>query len=224
MKKISQLVQQIEQIESDKSLEQFFSSISAIGAYKWSGLMMFVPETASSTSVRYIGNIPQRLVKKLIKEKADLIESCKDQTSIYIENMPNDGWDMDIDLQGIVLVKFDTQSSEFGFLILGVIKHAKAAVREKLQSLSWFWMIIIPYIYKAYRRGSKEATVKLTKRELECMKWASEGKTSWEISQILNISERTVNFHIANYIEKTGSINRQQAIAKCLLQGHLMAA
>lgn len=223
MKKIQQLVTEIEKIESDKSLESFFSSIRSVGAYKWSGLLMFVPESVSSSSLKYVGNIPQRMLSKLTKMKQELIES-KEESSLFYENEVDSDWQMDIDLQGIILLKFNTQSSEFGFLVLGVLKEAKSAVKEKLQSLTWFWMIIVPYLYKAYQRNSQDASIKLTKRELECMKWVSEGKTSWEISQILSISERTVNFHIANYIEKTGSINRQQAITKCLLQGHLMSA
>jgi DNA-binding CsgD family transcriptional regulator len=37
----------------------------------------------------------------------------------------------------------------------------------------------------------------LSNREIEVLKWAALGKTSWEMSMILEISERTVNFHLA---------------------------
>ena len=37
--------------------------------------------------------------------------------------------------------------------------------------------------------------LKLSPRELECLKWAAAGKTAWETSIILDISEGTVKFH-----------------------------
>ena len=56
----------------------------------------------------------------------------------------------------------------------------------------------------------------LSDREKECLFWASEGKTSWEIATILGISERTVNFHLNQVTNKTDSKNRNQAIAKSI--------
>ena len=52
-----------------------------------------------------------------------------------------------------------------------------------------------------------------TPREDECLFWASQGKTSWEIACILGIGERTANFHIANACSKLGVNTRQAAIA-----------
>ncbi len=40
-----------------------------------------------------------------------------------------------------------------------------------------------------------------------------QGKSSWEISVILNISERTVNFHIYNIMQKLEAVNRTHAVA-----------
>ncbi|AXT32562.1 LuxR family transcriptional regulator [Pseudoalteromonas tunicata] len=78
-------------------------------------------------------------------------------------------------------------------------------------------------MYDAFKRCKKKSnkTVNFTKREIECLKWATEGKTSWEISKILTITDRTVNYHIANCIRKTNSSNRQQAIAKFYAMGIL---
>lgn len=56
----------------------------------------------------------------------------------------------------------------------------------------------------------------LTKREHDCLCWAAQGKTSWEIGQILGIQERTVNFHIANTCEKLEVRTRQAAITVAL--------
>jgi LuxR family quorum-sensing system transcriptional regulator CciR len=55
-----------------------------------------------------------------------------------------------------------------------------------------------------------------TPREDECLFWASQGKTSWEIGLILGIGERTANFHIANACSKLGVNTRQAAIAQAI--------
>jgi LuxR family transcriptional regulator len=54
----------------------------------------------------------------------------------------------------------------------------------------------------------------LTQRQAEVLRWTADGKTSDEIAQILSITERTVNFHIANAIAKLRVNNRNSAIAR----------
>lgn len=58
--------------------------------------------------------------------------------------------------------------------------------------------------------------VHLTARELECLKWAAEGKTGWEIGRLLGISERTVVFHVENAAHKLGVFGRRQAVARAI--------
>jgi LuxR family quorum-sensing system transcriptional regulator SolR len=61
-----------------------------------------------------------------------------------------------------------------------------------------------------------EQAVTLTAREKECLKWAAEGKTAWEIGHILSISERTAVFHLNNIIRKLGASNRTQSIVRAV--------
>lgn len=53
-------------------------------------------------------------------------------------------------------------------------------------------------------------------REKEVLQWLKQGKSSWDISRILGIRERTVNFHVANIMRKLGTYNRAQAVAAAL--------
>lgn len=53
----------------------------------------------------------------------------------------------------------------------------------------------------------------LSAREKEVLNWLKWGKSSWEISVILGISERTVNFHVYNIMDKLDAANRPQAVA-----------
>ncbi len=57
----------------------------------------------------------------------------------------------------------------------------------------------------------------LTERETEILTWLKEGKTSWDISKILSISERTVKFHVNNTLTKLNAVNRTHAVAKAIL-------
>ncbi|ELQ9311456.1 hypothetical protein R3D73_004472 [Serratia marcescens] len=56
----------------------------------------------------------------------------------------------------------------------------------------------------------------LTSREIEILRWASEGKTSSDIGCILNISTSTVNFHTQKALEKLAVPNKVAAIAKAI--------
>lgn len=50
-------------------------------------------------------------------------------------------------------------------------------------------------------------------READCLRWAAQGKTSWEMACILDISESTAVFHLTNAMHKLGVSNRLQAVA-----------
>ena len=56
--------------------------------------------------------------------------------------------------------------------------------------------------------------VALSPRELECLKWAAQGKSAWEIGQILNISRRTAAFHLDNVKAKFGVRTVCQAVVR----------
>ena len=59
----------------------------------------------------------------------------------------------------------------------------------------------------------------LTLREKECLKWVATGKTDWEVSVILNISEHTVSAHIRKAMVKLNATSRTQAVVKSLKRG-----
>lgn len=66
-----------------------------------------------------------------------------------------------------------------------------------------------------------DTAIMLSAREIEVLRWTSDGKTSCEISEILNISERTVNFHVNNAMEKLGTTNKTAAAVKAAILGML---
>lgn len=76
---------------------------------------------------------------------------------------------------------------------------------------------IIPHLHQAlvriYRVLKTNISSPLTAREMDIVHWIKEGKTNWEISTILNISERTVKFHLDNIKEKLGAVSKTHAVA-----------
>lgn len=66
-----------------------------------------------------------------------------------------------------------------------------------------------------------EAVAQLTAREIEVLRWTADGKTSGEVSKIMSISDRTVNFHIANTLKKLNATNKTAATIKAAMLGIL---
>lgn len=60
---------------------------------------------------------------------------------------------------------------------------------------------------------------RLSPREAECLSYCAIGKTSWEIGHILNISEKTAEFHILNAMKKLESSTRVLAVVKAIRFG-----
>lgn len=54
----------------------------------------------------------------------------------------------------------------------------------------------------------------LTKRERDVLALVADGKTDWEISVILGVSEATARFHVDNARRKLDAVNRTQAVAR----------
>ena len=57
----------------------------------------------------------------------------------------------------------------------------------------------------------------LSCREIECLQWLAQGKTLSEAATILDISERTLRFHICNARERLGVATTMQAVVAAAL-------
>jgi LuxR family transcriptional regulator, quorum-sensing system regulator BjaR1 len=61
-------------------------------------------------------------------------------------------------------------------------------------------------------RNSKRSQPALTPREADCLRWVAQGKSDWEIGEILKISERTAHWYIECAKRKLGVATRIQAV------------
>jgi DNA-binding CsgD family transcriptional regulator len=64
----------------------------------------------------------------------------------------------------------------------------------------------------------------LSARQLECLAWAQEGKSATDIGQIIGISGRTVEGHLAKACERLNVRTRVQAVVHARDLGWLPAA
>jgi DNA-binding CsgD family transcriptional regulator len=63
----------------------------------------------------------------------------------------------------------------------------------------------------------------LSKREVECLRWAALGKTDSEVGIIISLSHATIRYHMHRAGEKLNSVNRAQTIFKAGQLGYLGA-
>ncbi|MBX9590256.1 MAG: helix-turn-helix transcriptional regulator [Hyphomonadaceae bacterium] len=90
----------------------------------------------------------------------------------------------------------------------------KKAIQREFQVLASYFHQHILRIYG----NDAESQILVSARELDCLKWVAAGKTAWEASVILGISERTVRFHLNAAREKLNCLTTTQAVAKAVSQ------
>ncbi len=99
-----------------------------------------------------------------------------------------------------------------------VISFAGRSIREDKRTEA-ILEYLTPHLHRALSRVLSNASpaldrgIVLSVRESEVLRWLKHGKSSWDISVILGISERTVNYHVYNIMEKLDAKNRPQAVA-----------
>ena len=67
--------------------------------------------------------------------------------------------------------------------------------------------------------ANSHSNIRLTNRETEVLKWCAQGKTTWEISVILGLSEDGVLFHLKNVMKKFSTSSRVYAVMQAIRMG-----
>ncbi len=87
---------------------------------------------------------------------------------------------------------------------------------------------LVHHLHQTLVRNAMAPTLnrvaRLSPRELSVLNWMRLGKTNWEISRILGVSERTVRFHVESIFNKLDVSSRTQAVALAVENGLLMPA
>lgn len=126
------------------------------------------------------------------------------------------------DLASGVTLPIHFGMNEFGLLSLASDLKDKKAEELTAATLGQA-QLISAYLHESMRKMAFPSlalpTNPLSPRERECLEWAAAGKSGWEISRILSISENTVIFHFNNAKRKLDAVNRRQAIARAISNG-----
>lgn len=94
----------------------------------------------------------------------------------------------------------------------------EAELREHAAQLWWLSQAALDAMTRlAPQSGRVEADVCLTAREVEVLRWSADGKTASDIAEIIQITERTVGFHINNALLKLGTANKTAGVIKAAL-------
>lgn len=107
--------------------------------------------------------------------------------------------DRDIELRGRKLGADDYITKPIDFDILEVI------VNSRLKGI--------------LRTSPQQPQSELSEREITALMWTARGKTSDDIAVVMNISKRTVDFHLNNARTKLGATNRIEAAVKAAMDG-----
>ena len=110
----------------------------------------------------------------------------------------------------------------FAVVVIGEGREIDHAYRVALLSLSsTFLFSALRIEAEAVRSSSGRARAVLTVRQLECLEWSRHGKSSADIGNILSLSPRTIDEHLASACQILGVRTRVQAVSIALTRGIL---
>lgn len=122
-----------------------------------------------------------------------------------------------VGLRNGIIVPVHGPGGEFSVLSLSHPESEKQGDSNTLTDEAVIHMFALRFhsVVRQLREPARaEPAVDLTNREIDVLFWTAEGKSTWDISQILNISEATVNFHINSAKRKLGVYSKPHAVAK----------
>ncbi|MCF6324756.1 MAG: LuxR family transcriptional regulator [Gammaproteobacteria bacterium] len=124
-------------------------------------------------------------------------------------------------------ISFPLRGNVGSTAVLSLVSKKNAPLPQALVNTTLtFGSLFATYVHDAVLRIFDEDLLPIKKkrislRERECLLWVAEGKTTWEIAQILKIANRTVVYHLERIILKLEVKNRQQAVARGMMMSYI---
>jgi DNA-binding CsgD family transcriptional regulator len=122
-----------------------------------------------------------------------------------------------IGLRNGIIVPVHGPGGEFSVLSLSHAETARQGLANVVTDEAAIQMFALRFhsAVRALRSPAQgEPPADLTNREIDVLFWTAEGKSTWDISQILDIAEATVNFHINSAKRKLNVFSKSHAVAK----------
>ena len=112
----------------------------------------------------------------------------------------------------------------FGMLSLARSAETFSDAERLAKEVKMRWLVHIAHLTLSrifIEQQTTQIQPNLTAREVEVLKWTADGKTSAEISDLLVVSENTVNFHVKNAVAKLQTANKTAAAVRAAMLGLL---
>lgn len=110
-----------------------------------------------------------------------------------------------------------------GFAFISAISQSAEGWDHKVRRSRDLVCLIAHYFQNSLvvRRSAapEPARGELSRREIDCLAWAAQGKTACDIATILGISSETVRVYLKRVNRKLNTLNRAHAIAKASFLG-----
>ena len=121
-----------------------------------------------------------------------------------------------------VVIPIHAPGGDFATLALATddsMKNMEALWQAKKFDLHLIGLYFHAAIWENVLKRKIQPTPALTPRELQCLEWSARGKTLWEVSQILGISETTSKTHMQGAMKKLDTFNKTHAVSKAVVHG-----
>lgn len=116
-------------------------------------------------------------------------------------------------------------NEDFAILLLVQMKGQKCLEQweslqdEFLAAAYYYYSYLQQQLLKAYKPSEK---YKLNQREIQCLYLIAKKYSAKKMAEELNITERTVNFHVQRLNKKLGTKNKYQSLLKAMQEGLLV--
>lgn len=122
--------------------------------------------------------------------------------------------------EGFVVPVWDGKQNFYGVRLISPEQEFDQSARATLHALATVYVCEGVKLLEL-TDDSLPTCTPLTRRETECLKWVAEGKSDWDISELLGISEATVHAHVEHAKKKIGVKSRVQAVVLATVKGWL---
>ena len=179
-----------------------------------------------------------------IKQDMQILESERGQLLMEtLTGFPNDSANISIDHDILVYWSYSSKRNKFvsnvngskkkksfdyatlktpimnGIEYILIFKNDNRVVSEKLTAALIISLLVAWRSISVHPEMEIVGQIKLGNRERQVLFWTSQGKTSFEISKILDLSEHTINNYITNAANKLGTNNRVHTVCRAVLLG-----
>ena len=148
------------------------------------------------------------------------------QPNSYLDGIDLSNFEYRATTPAAIVVPVHLPFGQIGAVSFNPIDHEKTDLSDEFEKFGDVFGILARTFISSYVRamgGAHKLPVgsKLSKREVECLRWAAIGKTDLEISMIMARSRATIRFHIHNASTKLDAVNRSQTVFKAAQLGYI---